>query len=322
MFLRSNRFFSRASLAALILAAPFSQLGASTAKAQWLLNWDRGLQPMQIERMVEASGYRLTGPVMRNGAVYLANVLGRQNDRERLVIDARDGRLLQRYSAAAARRPYGADSDEWADDPRSRPGLLSGWFDRDDDSPTPRPPANVYGQSGDGLLRASPLPSSTLQGHSVQPNQFARAEDPPISTTPSVIPAPSGVAPAPSADKPKPKPQVKHKKPEPTPVAQPASPPTDAKPAAVADRPAAAPAEPQTAVIPQVAATPKAEEANPVMAPAPVPVPAPVAPRVAETKPIAAPTPEAAPATPSPDPQAKAARPKPALNDVPVAPLE
>ena len=57
---------------------------------------------MQIERMVEASGYRLTGPVMRNGPVYLANVLGRENDRERLVIDARDGRLLQRYGAAGA----------------------------------------------------------------------------------------------------------------------------------------------------------------------------------------------------------------------------
>jgi hypothetical protein len=320
MSLRSNRFFSRAPVAALVLAASLSQFGASPAKAQWLFNWDHGLQPMQVERMIEASGYRLTAPVMRNGAVYLANVLGRQNDRERLVIDARDGRLLQRYSAAAARRSYGADADEWADDPRARPSLLSGLFDRDDDSPAPRPPSNVYSGSGDGLLRASPLPSSSPQARPTQPNQVARTEDPAISTAPSVILAPSGVAPAPGADKPRPKPQVKHKKPEPTPIAQPAAPPADAKPAPLADRPLAsppAPAQPQTAVIPQAAATPKSEEASPAAAPAPVPVPAPVAPRVAETKPVAAP--EAATA---PEPQAKAARAKPALNDVPVAPLE
>ena len=54
--------------------------------------------------MVQASGYRLTGPVQRNGAVYLANVLGSQDDLERLVIDARTAASLQRYRASARRR--------------------------------------------------------------------------------------------------------------------------------------------------------------------------------------------------------------------------
>ena len=97
MNIRSNLLFPRASVAALALAASFLSLGATSAKAQLFFSWgDRAVSPMQVERMVEASGYRLTGPVMRNGPVYLANVLGRENDRERLVIDARDGRLLQR----------------------------------------------------------------------------------------------------------------------------------------------------------------------------------------------------------------------------------
>src|SRR5579863_1475186 len=104
MKFRSSLSFPRASVAALALAASVLSLGATSASAQFLFGWDRALPPMQIERMVEASGYRLTGPVMRNGPVYLANVFGRDNDRERLVIDARDGRLLQRYGAQARRQ--------------------------------------------------------------------------------------------------------------------------------------------------------------------------------------------------------------------------
>ena len=378
MNIRSNLLFPRASVAALALAASFLSLGATSAKAQLFFSWgDRAVSPMQVERMVEASGYRLTGPVMRNGPVYLANVLGRENDRERLVIDARDGRLLQRYSAEA-RRQYAADGD-WASRPRPRAYMFDGDFEREDDFPTPRPPSDVYSDSGAGLLHG-PLLRQAPQG-----SQVARTEDPAAravdSSDPYVILAPPDVGHA--QDKAKPKPQAKHKKPEATPVAQPAANPADAKPAPVAVQPPAnpQPTNPQAAVTPdattrgeaakqqpsapQPAASPQAAITPPVAAPAhpvnarpstpatpaprvadikqeplgaprsvnppaaitpPVAMPArpvsahqsPPAPRVADTKPVAAPAPETAAAAPP----AKPSRPKPALNDVPVAPLE
>jgi hypothetical protein len=56
----------------------------------------------EIERMMQASGYQLTGPIIRRGPVYLADVLGREDDSERLVIDAHDGRLL-----------FAAKAEEW-----------------------------------------------------------------------------------------------------------------------------------------------------------------------------------------------------------------
>jgi hypothetical protein len=383
MNIRSNLFFPRASVAALALAASFLSLGATSAKAQFFFSWgDRAVSPMQVERMVEASGYRLTGPVIRNGPVYLANVLGRENDRERLVIDARDGRLLQRYSAEARRQHYAAEGD-WASRPGPRAYMFDGDFERDDDSPAPRPPVDVYGDSRNGLLHG-PFVRPAPQG-----SQVARTEDPAArsgpavdSSDPYVILAPPDVGHA--ADKAKPKPQAKHKKPDATPVAQPAANPADAKPAPVAALPpanpqavvnpdAATPAAPAPRVEaakpepsnPQAAASPQAAISPPVATPAhptiarpstpaapeprvadikqeplgaqrsanppaaitpPVAMPArpasarqsPPAPRVADTKPIAAPAPETAPAAAP----AKPTRPKPALNDVPVAPLE
>ena len=263
MNIRSNLLFPRASVAALALAASFLSLGATSAKAQLFFSWgDRAVSPMQVERMVEASGYRLTGPVMRNGPVYLANVLGRENDRERLVIDARDGRLLQRYGAET-RRQYAADGD-WASRPRARDYMFDGDFERDDGFSAPRPPVDVYSDSGPGLLHG-PLVRQAPQG-----SQVARTEDPatrsgaPVdSSDPYVILAPPDVGHA--ADKAKPKPQAKHKKPDATPVAQPATNPADSKPAPVAAQPPANPppaANPQAAVNPDAAAA-KPEPSNP-----------------------------------------------------------
>ena len=381
MNFRSNLSLPRASVAALALAAAVLSLGATSAKAQLFFNWDRALPPMQIERMVEASGYRLTGPVMRNGPVYLANVLGRDNDRERLVIDARDGRLLQRYGAQA-RRQFVAQGD-WASRPRPRGFMFDGGFESDDEGPAPRPPVGVYGDSETGLPRGPVLRTTPQSG------QVARAEDPAArsgaavdSSDPYVILAPPDVGHA--QDKAKPKPQAKHKKPDATPVAQPTTNPADVKPSPVAAQPpsnpqptaspqaavnpdaapgvAAAkqePSNPQPAAIPQAAITPTvATPAHPDSADQSAPAPRvadikqeplgsskavnpttaitpPVAmparpvgahqsaptPRVAGTKPVAMSAPETAP-TASAAPQAKPARPKPALNDVPVAPLE
>jgi hypothetical protein len=48
MNIRSNLFLPRASVAALVLAASVLSLGATSAKAQFLFNWDRTVPPMEV----------------------------------------------------------------------------------------------------------------------------------------------------------------------------------------------------------------------------------------------------------------------------------
>jgi hypothetical protein len=289
MNIRSSSLFSGSRLAALALAAGLMTLGATSANAQWFRwpRWDAALPAEEVARLLEESGYRLTGPVYRNGPVYVANVVGRGADAERLIIDAHDGRLLQRYALAPARRAAAAAGD-WAS-PRARVSPDDAWLDNEDDVGAPRPPAVVYGDSG-ASLHLPPLdPAPPL--HAPQTNEVARADD--SSSSPYVILAPPPAAREPALEKPRPKPQVRHKKPDPTPVASPAATPAPGDAKATPGAPAAA--------TPAASAQPQADAAA-------------ASPRVADTK--AAPAPEVI--APAPAPPAKAAKP----NDVPVAPLE
>ena len=220
MKVRSVAFLAGSRAAALAVAAGLLLCGAGSADAQWFRwpSWDDAIPPMRMERMIEASGYRLTGPVLRNGPVYLANVLGRDDDLERLVIDARDGRLLQRYAAGALARQR-VVAEGWADPPRAQRDVADAWSD--DERAPPRPPAGMAGDPGNAPLRlASPTPALRLPPP--QADQVARADD--QSSSPYVI-----LAPPPAAEKPRPK-QVRRKKPEPASVALPA----EAKPTPVA----------------------------------------------------------------------------------------
>jgi hypothetical protein len=356
----ANALSSRPRAATLALAAALLWLGAPAAQAQWF-NSDSALPATQVERMVQASGYRLTSPVIRNGPVYLADVLGREDDPERLVIEASSGRLLQRYRASARQQRFVAN-DYWSGQQRPRPAAgwfdreddfapqrqqqpfaandwqrqqpaqsQGGWFGRDEEVNPPRPPARI-GATGADAYRAQPTAAPRAPAGNV-----ARADD---GSAPYVIMAPDS---APGAreiplEKPRLKPQVRRKKPEPTPVAQPAIVPNGAQPTPVA-QPAAAPdaAKPtpvaQPARPPSIAAPPRTEAAKePVAAP----------PHVTDTKAAAPPRTEAAKETPVATPHiadTKAAAPlapqtvaiapapkapahKPAVNDVPVDPLE
>jgi hypothetical protein len=292
---------SRPRIAALASAALLWALGATSSQAQFF-HWDSTLSASQIEHMVQASGYRLTGPVTRNGAVYLANVLGSQDDPERLVLDATDGRLLQRFSARGAWR----QTAQWPSRPRQQPVLSNGWpdgqeiypqarpltaspndwLDNEDGAPPPRPPGGIYGDAGQSPVRVAPLPVARTP-------QVARVDD---QSAPHVILAPPAAGGhEPLLEKPRMKPQVKRRRPDAPMIAR-----------------------PSPAVAPIVA-----PDAKPAAA-APETAPTTPAPRVADTKaaaPVAAPEVASTPA-PAPVPAAKTPAPKPALNDVPVAPLQ
>jgi hypothetical protein len=68
--------------------------------AQWLQPPWRAAWPGEIERSLEAQGYVLTAPLIRRPGVYLADVSAGRAGHERLVIDARSGLILERFTAA------------------------------------------------------------------------------------------------------------------------------------------------------------------------------------------------------------------------------
>jgi len=69
-----------------------------TAMAQWMPPWGAAF-PGEIEQSLEAQGYVLTAPLMRRPGVYLADVSAGPAGRQRLIIDARSGQILERFTA-------------------------------------------------------------------------------------------------------------------------------------------------------------------------------------------------------------------------------
>jgi hypothetical protein len=250
----------------LIIAAGLMAVTAPAAHAQFFnFIFGSGLQSEDIESMLQDRGLELMGPLHRNGSVFIADVEGPRGGQFRLIIDARDGRIVQRFRMG--QRRYEADL-----------GL-------------PRPPAEV-GQEGTSSSAIGAPPAVITFGQSV-----ARGED---SGSPNVI------RPGDESIKVKPKAQAKHRKIELTPVATPSP---------------SAPAQPSANTSPQPGTTPSQPAESPAAAPAPAkpPVQAEAAPAPAEAKAAAVAAP---PSQPTPTPAPATQKPKPAINDVPVTPLD
>jgi hypothetical protein len=259
--------FRRSPLKSLVIAGVLLAVSAPAAHAQFFnfIFGNGGLQSDDIESMLQDRGLELMGPLHRNGAVYIADVEGPRGGEFRLIIDARDGRIVQRFRMGQGQRRYEADL-----------GL-------------PRPQAEV-GQDGTTSAAIGAPPAVITFGEST-----AHGDD-----------NPNGVSGRPGDEsiKAKPKPQAKHKKIELTPVATPSP-------------NAPAPTQPSANTSPQPTTAPP-PPAAPQAAPAPTkpPVQAEAAPAPAEAKAVA--VAPAAPAAPAPAPQ----KAKPAINDVPVNPLD
>jgi hypothetical protein len=71
---------------------------ASTAMAQWAPRWGAAF-PDEIERGLEAQGYVLTAPLVHGPRIYLADVSAGPAGHERPIIDARNGQVLERFTA-------------------------------------------------------------------------------------------------------------------------------------------------------------------------------------------------------------------------------
>ncbi|MGD1036561.1 MAG: hypothetical protein ABR878_05060 [Roseiarcus sp.] len=246
-----SRFAHFAAAAAVLLAI------SPAAKAQGLFSFfGGGPSSYEIERRLDASGYTLTGPVVRRGDVYLADVVVARGDSERLVIDAETGRIMQRFRSRPAR---------WRD---AAPGA---WDQEESDlrgSP-PRPPGVIVDRRAPG--EAFDLPGAGPEPRPAARDQFARSDE---AAKPTVILGPGG-APATSSDlieKPKPRPSdAKRKTAAPAPAAKatnPAAPEKAAEPAAANPPPSQAVKADAPASVVAAKSPPPAETSD---APAPAP---------------------------------------------------
>ena len=189
MGIGSKPLFRHAMVGAVALVAASAWLGASPARSQ--SHSGAALPPSEIERMIGARGYRLTGPVVRHGKVYVANVIGPEDDAEQLVVDARDGHLLRQSPGGP---PVRTNPNGWS--PIS--SFLGTLFGAPEDAaPLSPPPASDFYENPKPKAQAKH--SKPDQKPAVQP-----ASVPGDSKTPSPSPdaAAPGAAAAPSATTP------------------------------------------------------------------------------------------------------------------------
>jgi hypothetical protein len=105
---RAVRLF--AIRAALAVAAAIALV--RSADAQWFPPFGAA-PPAEIVQRLRAEGYVLVGPLQRRDTVYLADVSHGPHGRERLVVDAWSGEILQRF--LVRRRGYVPEGGEFSE---------------------------------------------------------------------------------------------------------------------------------------------------------------------------------------------------------------
>ena len=159
MTIRLNVALSR-RLAGSALGGLIAFAFAPPATAQWLPPPWGAAFPGEIARNLEAQGYVLTAPLMRRPGVYLADVSAGPAGYQRLIIDARSGQILERFSAPG--RMWGpvlaSRGEEFSEPPAQGVGgpRLGGTFSN---PPGGSPPAkSAYGGSGNVHIPAAISP--------------------------------------------------------------------------------------------------------------------------------------------------------------------
>ena len=99
MTIRWNGALSR-SLAGSALGGLIAFSFVPAATAQWLPPPWRAAFPGDIERSLEARGYVLAAPLLRRPGVYIADVNAGPGGYQRLIVDARNGQILESFPAS------------------------------------------------------------------------------------------------------------------------------------------------------------------------------------------------------------------------------
>jgi hypothetical protein len=171
----ARRFAMRAALTAATACAL-----ASSASAQWLPPFGAAA-PAEIVQRLGAEGYVLAGPLVRRETVYLADVARGPRGKERLVLDAWSGEILQRF--LARRGGFAPEGGDFSEPPPLGP-----------------PPARDF--DGGGASETTPKgrkPKSAATAHrSAEPKSGPPASEQPAEPQNARI-APGTAAPAPAA---------------------------------------------------------------------------------------------------------------------------
>ena len=212
---RVGRFAIRAASAA---AAAFAL--ACPVDAQWLPPFGAA-PPAEIVQRLRAEGYVLARPLQRRDTVYLADVAHGPRGRERLVVDAWSGEILQKF--LVRRGEYVPEGGEFSEPPPLGP-----------------PPARDFGEgtfySGPGAeapprARARTRSSVAHRGGEPKPKPVGQenvGSENPAAATPAAAPAAASTS---STASPSPSPSAEPVK-EVRPATAPSPAPTEAKEAA------------------------------------------------------------------------------------------
>jgi|SRR5579872_4751257 len=233
--------FARKPLATALIIGGFLALSAPAAHAQFFNFFfhNEGLDPGDVQSMLEDRGLALTRPLHRNGGVYVADVEGPRGMRQRLIIDAESGRIVQRFRIGAppryydyAQRPPADTNEPFGVEPNAPPAVITYGQSvaRSEDAPAPNivtvpneeKPKIIRPQIKRKKIELTPVP---------QPAQNAPAPAAPEPKQPAHAEAAN---PAPSAPEAKPAPVAS---PAPAPAAHTAAPSSKTKPAAINDVP-------------------------------------------------------------------------------------
>jgi hypothetical protein len=244
------------------------------AMAQWLPPWRAVASSGDIAHRLEAQGYVLIAPLQRRPGVYLADVRAGPAGYQRLVIDDRNGEILERFiSPPRSFSPeFAARYGEFVQPPP--PGVVQppglGFSDGPSGGPAPksayRGPTNLHIPSAISSYGSQPAPVSTkpkppaATARKIPPTNTVPVATPPMVAPPLPPPAPSEAAKPEELAPPAPKPQPNIE-----------SPPGESENASSASAPAAPDAKPEAA---KIELRPEAQTQPPDSAPDPTAKPA------------------------------------------------
>jgi hypothetical protein len=238
-----------AAASALALAAALTV--AAPARAQGFFSFYE-MSPRQIADMLDDDGYQIRGPMIRRGDIYVVNAVSISGRPTRLIVDARDGHILDRYAerpdsrsrdddARGLRPPRNIGDDDEASAPRGQQQALGDLFS---------PPSRVYGNDSLSLTQpdaAPPAPDVKPKHHVAKKHKdsaLAKAPATPPSPDASSTPKPDGssvAAVAPGAPDPEGKKPAAEPSPAPKAVASPEPAPVEKKAETEKPKPAPSP---------------------------------------------------------------------------------
>jgi len=208
---KPSRRLAWVAATAALLAAP------AAAQAQGFFFLFGSPSPYEIERRLEAAGYVVTGPLTLRGDVYVADVIVRGEGPERLVVDAQNGQIIERYRGRSDhwREAAAPPSAVWGDDPRlwngPRPPAEIGPDVAPPDSFEPSNPDVIEApkaetpkpkpKAADAKPKLTPKPTPVANVNNPPPAAVVRppAAAAPAATPPAVLSSPAAVPAAPSA---------------------------------------------------------------------------------------------------------------------------